>query len=108
MNWRTAIYAHPISVIVLPSDVKVAAMSGELGMKSPTWSGDTDGFSFSIADSTGKHFFTSSIDPAKNVSHRGWIPFQWNGQSQNVTLLSLPRATSNYDWALISVHSARP
>ena len=106
LEWRPAVYAHPVSRIVLPNDVHFKRISGELAMSVGAWFEKTDGFRFSILNSEAETLFSVRINPHENSTDRRWVPFEWHGKSQNVMLLTSPEETGNYDWALLYIHSA--
>ena len=107
LSWRTAIYVHPTVRIILPSDIALKSIEGEIGMATGSWFENTDGVTFSIQNHRTESLYDIRIDPHKNTSEQKWIPFHWNGKPQNIILVSGPGGSPSYDWAFLSINQTQ-
>lgn len=105
--YRTGMFVHPPTKIVMPDDVRLRSIRGELGIVDSAWSKGTDGASFSLCSVTFDCFFVRSVNPKQNLGERDWTPFLWKDPSPREIMLKTDYGIDNqFDWLVLVVNKA--
>jgi O-antigen ligase len=107
MSYRTGIFFHPPAKIVLPANVQLRSIQGELGIVGNAWTNERDGATFSVCALTSDCFFNRTVNPKENPQERGWNPFSWVTPTPRQVMLKSDYGIDNrYDWLVLVVNKA--
>lgn len=103
-SYRTGMFIHPPATVVLPPEVQLKTIQGELGILGNAWAKETDGTTFSICSSDSDCVFNRTINAKDNPHERFWNAFSWEAtQPTRVVLKSEYGINNKYDWLFLVV-----